>query len=176
MPQRSFTSPVAATGNRARNRITVTVYGIPAPQGSKRHVGNGVMIENNKPTLTTWREDVKLAALRTLEDTDEDGWDRTAPRIVMHAVFTLPRPKAHYRTGKFAHLLRDNAPIYHAVKPDLDKLLRSTGDALTAAGVYGDDCRISQIFAIKTYPNVTGYGGALDRPGARITLTTGAGS
>lgn len=27
---------------------TIIVHGIPAPQGSKRHVGNGVLLESSK--------------------------------------------------------------------------------------------------------------------------------
>lgn len=151
------------------NRLVIEVYGLPAPQGSKRHVGNGVMIESSKH-VATWREDVKQAALRALDAHPE--WDRTHPQVVMHAVFTLPRPKSHHRTGKYAHLLRDNAPVLHGGKPDLDKLLRATGDALTTAGVYADDSRIAQVFAVKCYPTTAGnQPGALDRPGARIVLS-----
>jgi crossover junction endodeoxyribonuclease RusA len=146
------------------------VYGTPAPQGSKKHVGNGVLIESNQHELNTWREDVKLAALRALEETP--GWRRDYPAIAAHITFTLARPKSHYRTGKStAGLLRAGAPALHSTRPDLDKLLRSTGDALTAAGVYSDDARIAQLYAVKTYPVSVGNPGALDRPGARIVLT-----
>lgn len=150
------------------NRLTITVYGLPAPQGSKRHVGRGIMVESSKH-LAPWREDVKQAALRALDE--HPDWDREAKQVAAHMVFTLPRPRSHYRTGKFAHLLRDGAPLLHGTKPDLDKLLRSTGDALTAAGVYADDSRLAQVYAVKTYPVSVGNPGALDRPGARITLT-----
>ena len=44
------------------NEIFIPVIGIPAPQGSKRHVGNGIMIENSK-RVKPWRQDVKEAAL-----------------------------------------------------------------------------------------------------------------
>lgn len=53
--------------------------------------------------------------------------------------FHLPRPKGHYRTGANAHLLRDSAPEQPSVKPDLDKLVRSTMDGLSEAGVWHDD-------------------------------------
>lgn len=157
-----------------RHRLAIVVYGLPAPQGSKKHVGRGIMVESNKDTLHTWREDVKLAALRALEETP--GWRRDYPAVTAHCTFTLPRPKGHFRTGKFAHLLRDNAPALHSRKPDLDKLLRSTGDALTSAGVYTDDSRLAQVFAVKCYATTRGLPpGALDRPGARIVLTGVAG-
>lgn len=152
------------------HRLAFLVYGTPAPQGSKKHVGGGRMIESNQAALNTWREDVKLAALRALED--HPSWERDYSHVVGHMVFTLPRPRSHYRTGKFAHLLREAAPALHGVKPDLDKLVRSTGDALTAAGVYADDSRLAQVYAVKVYPTTTGHPpGALDRPGARVVLT-----
>lgn len=153
------------------HQLVFDVYGTPAPQGSKRHVGRGIMVESNAEKLRTWREDVKLAALAALEANPE--WTREYRTVVAWIAFTMPRPKLHYRTGRFAHLLRDSAPHLHGTKPDLDKLLRSTGDALTAAGVYADDCRIAQVFAVKGYPVLNGHGteGLLDRPGAHIELT-----
>ena len=42
-------------------RLTIVAYGQPAPQGSKRHVGKGVMVESSKK-LRPWRQDVKAAA------------------------------------------------------------------------------------------------------------------
>jgi len=39
-----------------------TVWGIAAPQGSKRHVGNGVMLESSD-RVRPWRQDVRFAAL-----------------------------------------------------------------------------------------------------------------
>lgn len=155
-------------GAMSTPRLCITVYGLPAPQGSKRHVGNGVMVESSKH-LGTWREDVKQAALRALDETP--AWDRTYAAVVAHVVFTLPRPRSHYRTGKFSHLLRDGAPAKHGTMPDLDKLLRSTGDALTAAGVWADDSRLAQVFAVKAYPTTVPVPGGMDRPGARIVLT-----
>ena len=152
-----------------RNRIVICVYGTPAPQGSKVHVGNGRMIESSKK-VGPWREDVKLAALRALDETP--SWDRHHALVQLHVTFTLARPAFHFRTGKAAHLLRPGAPPLPGLKPDLDKLLRSTGDALTTAGVYDDDARIVQVFARKCYPtNTARPPGALDRPGARIILT-----
>lgn len=152
------------------DRLVITAYGLPAPQGSKRHVGNGVLIESNQAHVTTWRQDVKHAALDALADNPE--WNRDARAVVLHATFTLPRPRYHFRTGKSAHLLRDGMPTLHAVKPDLDKLLRSTGDALTTAGAYADDSRVAQVFAVKCYVTAAALPvGGLDRPGAVLVLT-----
>lgn len=154
--------------------LVVVAYGLPAPQGSKRYVGRGISVESSKQ-LPLWREDVKQAALKALEE--NPLWDRTFSTITAHMVFTFARPRHHYRTGKWSHTLRDGAPVLHHVKPDLDKLIRSTGDALAAAGVFADDCRLARVDATKVYaPLIPGWSpsGALDRPGVRILLAGGA--
>ena len=46
-------------------KITFEVYGQPAPQGSKRHVGGGRMIESSK-AVAPWREAVKWAAIEAM--------------------------------------------------------------------------------------------------------------
>lgn len=155
--------------------LEVVAYGFPAPQGSKRHVGNGVLIESSR-RVRPWREAVKYAALDALEEADD--WPRDATSVGLSVIFTLPRPRRHYRTGRLSHQLRDDAPMLVPLKPDLDKLLRSTCDALGDAGAWVDDCRVVQVYALKTYPLDPGDPwphphGVLDRPGAHITLTAG---
>lgn len=138
--------------------LTIHVHGTPAPQGSKRFVGNGVMIESSK-RVKPWREAVKHAALDAL-----NGAPPIDGPVWLSADFYLPRPKGHYRTGRNAHLLRDSAPARPASKPDLDKLLRSTCDALKDAGVYRDDSQIVRAIADKYYAD------PLSVPGAVITV------
>jgi hypothetical protein len=41
--------------------LPFTVYGVPRPQGSKRHVGNGRMVESS-PRVAEWRTLVALEA------------------------------------------------------------------------------------------------------------------
>lgn len=151
------------------HELNVTAYGTPVPQGSKTKNRYGAIYDSN-PHLGTWREDVKHAALAALEE--QRGWDALAYEVIIgRFIFTLPRPKSHYRTGKNAHLLKETAPTLHCRKPDLDKLLRSTWDALTAAGAYTDDSRVAQVIALKAYPSINGPAGVLDRPGVLIHLT-----
>jgi Holliday junction resolvase RusA-like endonuclease len=127
--------------------VNFRVYGTPKPQGSKRHVGNGVMIESGGEALRTWREDVKLAALAERELLDESLIGPIDVRIYFH----LRRPASHFRTGRNAHLLRAGAPAYPYRKPDIDKLLRSTLDAITSAGLWGDDAQAVHVSMSKTY-------------------------
>jgi len=148
-------------------QLVIDVRGMPAPQGSKRHVGNGVMVESSK-RVRPWREDVKQAALTALARTPE--WDRTHSHVSMVVVFSMPRPRSHYRTGRWRDVLRDNAPSMHGRMPDLDKLVRSTCDALSSAGTWADDSRLCSVYAVKTYAD-TAVPGSLETPGAHIVLT-----
>jgi Holliday junction resolvase RusA-like endonuclease len=128
--------------------VMITVHGAPAPQGSKRYVGNGRMIEMSKK-VKPWREAVKFAALECLEKYPD--WTPMDGPLKLTVVFYTDRPKSHYRTGRNAHLLRDAAPAYPQGAPDLSKLVRSTEDALTDAGVWKDDARVVMIVASKEY-------------------------
>lgn len=78
------------------------------------------------------------------------GREALAGAIHLDAVFTFPRPKAHYRTGRHAGELRPSAPLVHSSRPDLDKLLRAVGDALTGI-VWRDDSQVASIVASKVY-------------------------
>jgi crossover junction endodeoxyribonuclease RusA len=150
--------------------LTIVVYGTPAPQGSKRAfynkaAGRAMAVEQNKVPVDQWRSDVKDAALKAM--TERQPFDRSLPLFV-RVVFTFKRPDSHYRTGANSHLLRDSSPI-RPVKSggDIDKLQRSTFDALTAAGVWGDDKQICEVSAIKTWAAGNELE-SLDHPGAHI--------
>lgn len=156
--------------------LTIVVYGQPAPQGSKRHVGNGRMVESSK-AVKPWRADVRDAAERLVRCgcgcTDAcgalaRGYPLDGP-LVVRMVFTAARPKSHYRTGRNAHLLAVSAPARPATTPDLSKLARSTEDALTTAGVWADDARVVEYERLaKVYAREDPE--ALDAPGVRITI------
>lgn len=148
--------------------FALEVLGRPAPQGSKRHVGNGVMLEMSK-YVRPWRQDVRAAAETLLARVDRTLFPLDGPLLV-DMVFSVARPKGHYRTGRNAHLLRDTAPARPQGMPDLSKLTRSTEDALTSAGVWKDDARVveygrlAKIYADSDDPD------ALSAPGAVIRV------
>lgn len=125
--------------------LTLIVYGHPAPQGSKRHVGNGVMVESSKH-VKPWREAVKHSALDAMAAAD---W-QTVPRgVPVHLRLTVlhQRPASHFGTGRNATRLKDSAPWRKTTAPDLSKIIRSTEDALTDAGVWIDDALVAEITA-----------------------------
>lgn len=112
------------------------VPGIPAPQGSKRHVGRGVMVESSK-RLKPWREDIRQGALAAAED---QQW--TAPEAVsVGLTFWMPRPKSHPKSRR----------TIHSSRPDVDKLTRGVLDALTSAGAIRDDSTVVKVSAVKCY-------------------------
>ncbi len=145
--------------------MTITVYGTPGPQGSKRFVGmkggKGIMIESSK-AVKPWREAVKLAALEVLEQDSlsiERHCNGAIPgAISMEIIFTLKKPKSAPRNRK----------IWPDKKPDLSKLVRSTEDALSDAGVWEDDARVVSCYARKVFPGEGTH--ALHTPGAVIIL------
>jgi Holliday junction resolvase RusA-like endonuclease len=55
--------------------------------------------------------------------------------------FYLARPATHYRTGRHAHELRDDAPAHPTGKPDVDNLVKLPLDALNGL-LFGDDAQI----------------------------------
>lgn len=146
--------------------LVILVAGTPAPQGSKRHVGGGRMVEASK-RVPAWREAVRhnteLAAER-------HEWIPADGAVTVTVVFTMPRPRGHYGTGRNAQRLRNAAPAEPLGPPDLDKLARATLDGLTDSGTITDDARVTHLTAVKCYPG--GDLDALDTPGAAIVITT----
>lgn len=127
--------------------FTFTVYGTPAPQGSKRHVGRGILIESSK-ALRPWRDILTWHARDAARQARWDGHD--APVCVTLA-FHLARPKSAPKRR-----------VWPSVKPDIDKLSRAVLDALVDAAVLRDDAQVVHLDAAK------GYGD----PGVDITITT----
>lgn len=128
--------------------IAYTVSGNPAPQGSKRHVGNGRLIEASK-RLKPWRDEVirateKMAA--TVEQLDGP--------LYIRLEFRVPRPKTVTR----------DYPITRS-SGDIDKLVRGVLDGIDIGGLINDDSQVVDVRASKRYsvdPGVTIY---IDRIG-----------
>ncbi|MFI6248978.1 RusA family crossover junction endodeoxyribonuclease [Streptomyces sp. NPDC051016] len=141
------------------------VHGTPGPQGSKTRNAAGAMYESSAK-VKPWREAVKSAALDRLSY--DICWSPLREAVRLEVVFTLPRPKSHFGTGKNAGLVKASAPQYPIGKPDTDKLLRSTQDALKDAGVLLDDSVVTDTVAAKRYV-LTGHD-TLSHPGAVIRV------
>lgn len=140
--------------------LNLHVPGLPIPQGSMRLVGGGRrMIHNKHNELMSWRASVAAHAIAEIIHTERRGqgvWPATGPCGLV-VTFHIPRPKHHYRTGKFANLLRATAPREHQVKPDLDKLVRAVCDALVTACAVVDDSQICVLRAAKKWCTEPAY-------------------
>jgi Holliday junction resolvase RusA-like endonuclease len=149
-----------ATG-AARPDLEFTVQHRPAPQGSKRHVGRGRLLEQSK-RVAPWREAVHEAAkqamnTRWLAGRGEESLDGP---LSIEVVFTVRKPASAPKRRITWPTTRDSG--------DIDKLLRSTFDALTTGGAIADDSRVVEVAARKVFP---GEGlDALDEPGAVIRV------
>lgn len=151
--------------------LTFTVNGTPGAQGSKRHVGRGIMVESSKK-VKPWRSDVKAAAeqaIRALEDAFHgDVWTPLDGPLHVQLTFRFRRPQGHYGTGRNAGTLKQSAPEWPTSRAlgDGDKLQRSTFDALTAAGVIVDDSLLVDIRCRKVWCENG------ETPGATIVVGT----
>lgn len=110
--------------------LSFRVNGLPAPQGSKRHIGNGRMIEASKK-VGPWRAAV-LEAVAPL------SFEPFSGSVGIEIVFWLEKPKS----------VKRDLPT---VPPDLDKLVRGLFDALTIAHVWTDDAIVIEVKSWKFY-------------------------
>lgn len=142
--------------------LVIAVAGTPAPQGSKTLM-RGRLVESSK-RVKPWREAV-VRAVR--EDPRILHFGERLP-VEVEVTFYLPRPAGHYGTGRNAAALRGDAPDYPTAKQrdDVDKLSRSTLDALTESGVLSDDSQVVNLSARKRYAAYE------QRPGAVIRVRT----
>lgn len=111
------------------------------------------MVEMSK-NLKPWREAVKYAALQVRQGaTPIDG------PVLIRVVFTIKKAASSPKLTR----------TWPTSRPDLDKLLRSTLDALKDAGIFTDDSRVVDCSRLaKVFPGEDAE--ALDSPGVRITI------
>lgn len=130
-------------------RVTFLVPGEPVPQGSSRAVTNQrtgmTTIISDNPRLRAWRREVRGVAKLYL--TAPRGYPLSGP-VELFLTFRVKAPQA-LRPAK-RHIVEPH------VLPDLDKLVRAIGDALSKdhgePGVaYKDDGQITRIRAEKVY-------------------------
>ncbi len=137
--------------------IQISVYGNPAPKGSRKFVGlskagRGILIESSKREKP-WAEAVKWAALSLPPENC-----RVSGPVCVEMIFTMPKPKSAPKGRR----------TWPDRMPDLSKLVRSTEDALTQAGAWEDDARIVACTSMKVFPGE--HEMSLGMPGAMIRI------
>ncbi len=151
---------------KRRVRLHIEVVGRPAPQGSKRTGGAGQLLESSA-YLPAWRAAIRIGAFKAYATAGIDPqwlpvFPVGVPVAIERCVFWVTPDQCRASGMELA-----------IGKPDIDKLLRSTLDALgggryKTARLYDDD---SQIIAINGLAKMRPTGGR--RPGASITISDG---
>lgn len=162
--------PEAAAGE-VRSYV-IEVLGTPAPKGSSRAfykagMKRAVIVKDNSDKQKSWDGAVREAATQALYARGYNAVE--APPFVDLAlevtiVFRMARPAGHWGKGRNAGKLAPSAPRYPRGKPDIDKLARTTLDALTGT-IFDDDSRIVDLMLRKEYATP-------GREGAWIGVTT----
>jgi crossover junction endodeoxyribonuclease RusA len=124
-------------------RLTIYVFGRPAPQGSKQLGGAGQLLEQSA-YLPAWRQAVKVAAYKAYQAADIRHtslplFAAGTPVVVESCVF--------YVTDEQCRADGTDLPLG---TPDIDKLLRATLDALGgqqrgSARLFADDSQVVRI-------------------------------
>jgi len=123
-----------ATLPAMKREFSIFIVGEPAPQGSKRHVGNGVMIEASKK-VAPWRKAVADQIKKAFAIQGESFFTGA---VEIEQIFILNKPKSVLR-------------LLPTVPPDLDKLERGLFDALTLAKIWEDDSLVVISHSRKVY-------------------------
>lgn len=130
--------------------MLIFVAGEPKPQGSKNAYkrGNRIVLVESSKGLPEWRRSL-VEAFKPFEGlSTRPGYENGA---TVSVEIYVTRPQSVKRQNP-------------TVKPDLDKLIRAIGDALTIAGVLKDDSMIIEWKARKYYADII-------EPGITIEIT-----
>jgi len=120
--------------------IKITIKGKPIALKRHRSTRSGRMYDPSaKDKKQIWLQIARFKPKRPIEG-----------QIMLFATFYMPRPKKHFRTGKYANVLKDGVPEYHTNTPDLSNLIKLYEDILQPS-FYLDDSQICRIQAEKIY-------------------------
>jgi Holliday junction resolvase RusA-like endonuclease len=130
--------------------LTIRVLGVPAPQGSHTRMPNGAMLNGSSKTGRAKHKAWRTAVTETARETWGDQPPLDGP-LYLSVTFRFPMPKSRPAATRRAGI------GWHTTRPDLDKVLRTTLDALTDAGTITDDARVCSIVIVAC--EVTGWTG-----------------
>lgn len=126
--------------------IEFTVLGKPQQRGSKSPIpfqkkqgGLGVRVVDSNKNSQPWMQAVRAAA------SEEYRCEPILGPVRACFYFYFARPKCHHVAGDYAKPVKASAPkMYHAQKPDLDKLIRCAMDGISKV-VWKDDCQVASL-------------------------------
>ena len=126
-------------------KIQFQILGPPKHQQRHRHVTTGKFTRTYDPSAKD-KTNFLLQAKQYAPKSPIVGV------VKLRVWFCMPRPKSHYRTGKFAGILKDKYKevVWHTKKSDIDNLLKLVMDSLNGV-FWKDDSQICQVIAYKLY-------------------------
>lgn len=124
-------------------QIKLVILGEPTAQKRHRHTSRGKFVRTYDPSQSDKQDFLSIVQKQAPKSPIE------GPIKITIACF-FSRPKSHYRSGKNAHLLKDNHPKWHTTKPDGDNLLKFVKDALNKV-YWRDDSLICDERVVKLY-------------------------
>lgn len=147
-------------------KLSIVVFGRPAPQGSKERGPAGQMRESSA-YLPAWRAAVRVGAFQTYAAAGIDA--QTLP--VFPAGVPVYIERCSFYVGP--EQCRAEGTLLPLGRPDIDKLLRSTLDALggaraQTARLFADDSQVISISGLSKE-----RAGHPDRTGAMIIVSDG---
>lgn len=128
--------------------LTFTAWGVAAPKGSAKGFAVPVkgqpgkfraVVTHDNSRTKGWQQTIADAAIRALDEIPFGAAGYGTDPIRLLVVFYLARPKS---LGKRV--------AHHTKKPDLDKLTRAVGDALTGV-LWNDDSQVVDLQVRKRY-------------------------
>ena len=150
--------------SKAKSRTALSNPRSGKPKRKPKHQSGGIKV-NMKP-VSQQRHKARRAGNRIImydpSSKDKDRFKKecvkSAPKyplegaISVSMVFSMPRPKSHYRGGRFSHLLKNSSPSQHISRPDIDNIIKFYLDAMTGT-FWKDDACVCTVEASKIYSN-----------------------
>jgi Holliday junction resolvase RusA-like endonuclease len=148
------------------------VYGHPQPAGSKKAFAirkggkptGKVAVTDDAVHSRAWKQEVASACM--VQSPPEHGLLLRGP-LVLIVQFFVARPRGHFGTGRNEGKIRDSAPDFPTIRPDLTKLVRGVEDALTGV-LWCDDSQVIAQHLAKFYGEPERAIVVVTRPGTRI--------
>lgn len=142
--------------------VTLRIYGVPMPQGSKTAFvrgGRAVLVDGRNTAARSahaaWRQAVATATRDHL--TDNPATSPFDEACSLAVTFLLPKPRSAPKKRRFPD-----------TRPDLDKLARALLDGIADGGLLASDARVVDIHAAKRWANDPD--GVSMAPGALVTI------
>ena len=124
---------VVLEGESEQSPITLRIFGLPAPQGSKKvraYIRGRAVLGESSDRVAPWRENIIWQSRKQYKGEPLEG------PLQISIPFWLPRPKSHYKTinGEVSNIIKPGKPTHTiaSTQGDVDKLIRSTFDGLSA--------------------------------------------